>query len=74
MIPYKKVPSFWKDLDIDRNIVSVESDHPDYPVIKEKPWDGCEFADKAMDEAEDLIKDLREGRVDFRKVAKEPRK
>ena len=57
---YKKVPEFWWDFSGDCHIV-VESDSPKFPIIKYICFN--ENADYAIELAEKLICDLKEGRI-----------
>jgi hypothetical protein len=62
----KRVPSFWWDFRYEPDAVIVESDDPKVPVVK--TWPG--HSEFAQDEAEKLMKELREGRADYRRVAR----
>lgn len=63
---YKKVPKFWQKLDIDSSSVHVCSDHPEHPTIKSFPYE--KYADDALAEADDLIRKLETGQIDFRRL------
>lgn len=65
--PYKKVPSFWWDFE-DKNLVIVESDDPQHPLIS--MWRHPEGdATIQIGEAEKLISKLEMGQIDYRVLA-----
>ena len=61
----KRKYSYWWDFDWDGDIlkwVIIESDNPKYPVVRRFTWSG-QYAGKAITVAENIIKDLRDGRT-----------
>jgi hypothetical protein len=67
----KRVPSFWYDYSAPATMpIIVESDDPKYPLIAK--FYGS--PDSAMCEAWNLIQDMKAGRVDYRRRAREEAK
>jgi hypothetical protein len=62
----KKIPSFWWDMRYDSENESesiiVESDHKDFAILGEHF-----YSNSNVESAEQFIKDLQEGRKDFRR-------
>ena len=62
----KKIPSFWWDFTyyIEKKPYSIiiESDHKDFPILGERL-----YTDSNLEDAQQFIKDLQEGRKDFRR-------
>ena len=67
---FKKVPSYWWDFRwVNDKIVSiiVESDHPDYEIVKEFPLIGNNY-ESVIEMVKKLISDLDSGRVSIKNV------
>lgn len=65
---YKKVPSFWWDLE-DDNLVIVESDDPKNKLVA--VWKHPENdASKQIEEAEKLILKLNTGQIDYKVLSR----
>lgn len=71
--PYKKEPDFWWDYEghgFKTEMVIVECDHPDFPLIAIYPITNENDATPEIEMAEELIRELKSGRKDFRERAK----
>ena len=70
----KQKIDFWWDMnweDDKLTSIVVESTHPKYPILARIPLRPHEFADDEIMQAEQLIKDIVEGRKNIREVGKE---
>lgn len=67
----KQTPKFWWKFDLPRSRIVVESDDPEYPVVKMFSFALEGNAKISIDLAQKLIKDLDAGREDYRRLAKE---
>lgn len=71
--PFNQPPSYWWDFGDEENTVIVESDDDRFAVVGKFQYDphSVDAAMPAIQLAEDLIADLKAGRKDPRKCAKE---